>query len=87
MQKDNWELIRNVTAEYTEYSDFDFEEILLDFNDDNDTKYTLNDIEDFYIKRNNLALTMIDWRVIEYEWNLSEWDYKRPDKITTNQFN
>lgn len=89
---ENWEIVTMITAEYTEYSDFDLQEILDEENKENETKYKLEDIKDYYIKRNKIHLTMYtdsdnEWVEIQYEWVISEWDYKRPDSVYfNNQF-
>ncbi len=79
-------LIKNITCEYTTYTDFDFEEIISDYNKDNKTSYTVVDISDFYVKWNDLNLEMYDWVTIVSLWVPSDWDYKRPDNILYNNF-
>lgn len=100
MKTDNWELIETITAEYTTYTDFNLEEILEEYNNDNNTNYTLEDIKDYRIKRNTIHLIINNDNdnnennnecennendiEIEYEWVLWETDYKRPDNIYIN---
>ena len=48
MLNDVWELVKTVTAEYITYSDFDISEIITDYNNDNLTKYKLEDIEPMF---------------------------------------
>lgn len=86
MKTETWELIKNITCEYATYTDFDFEEIISDYNKDNETTYTLEDIEDFYVKWNDLNLEMNDWVTIVSWWVSSDWDWKRPDVISYNNF-
>lgn len=86
MLTETWELIKNITCEYTTYTDFNFEEIIFEYNEDNNTSYTVEDIEDFYVKWNDLHLFMNDWVTIVSWWVLSDCDCKRPDDITYNNF-
>ena len=86
MLKETWELIKNITCEYTTYTDFDFEQIISEYNEDNETSYTVEDIKDFYVKWNDLNLEMNNWVKIVSWWVPSEWDWKRPDIILYNNF-
>ena len=86
MLNNDWELIKTVTAEYSTCTDFDLSEIIEDYNNDNNTKYKLEDIKDIWIKRNVIHLEMNDWKEIDCEWYDIDSDYKRPDIILYNQF-
>ena len=86
MLNDNWELIKTVTAEYSAYTDFDLSEIIEEYNEENNTKYMLEDIKDIWIKRNVIHIIMNDDTEVEYSWNDIDSDYKRPDYTLYNQF-
>ena len=86
MLNDDWELIKTVTAEYSAYTDFDLSEIIEEYNEENNTKYILEDIKDIWIKRNVIHIIMNDDTEIEYEWDIPDSDYKRPDYTLYNQF-
>lgn len=86
MLTETWELIKNITCEYTSYTYFDFEEIISEYNEFNNTNYIIEDIIDFYVKWNDLNLEMNDWNTIVVWWVPSEWDWKRPDSILYNNF-
>ena len=82
----DWEIIKTVTAEYSAYTDFDLSEIIEEYNEENNTKYMLEDIKDIWIKRNVIHIIMNDDTEIEYEWDIPDSDYKRPDYTLYNQF-
>lgn len=82
----DWEIIKTVTAKYYAYTDFDLSEIIEEYNEENNTKYKLEDINDIWIKRNVIHLEMNDWKEIKYEWYDIYSDYKRPDDILYNQY-
>ena len=82
-----WKLVKTVTVSYSTFTDFDLKEILNVYNEENETNYKLEDIEDLWVKRNNIHLVMNDEKVIEYEWVFPEWeDYKRPNEYLYNQY-
>lgn len=86
MLNTDWELINTVTANYNSYVDFDLYFIIEQYNEENNTEYKLEDINDIRIKRNIIHLEMNNDKEIEYEWCPSDWDYKRPDDILYNQY-
>lgn len=81
-----WKLVKTVSVSYTVFTDFNLEEILNEYNEENKTNYKIEDIENLWVKYNNIHLVINDKKVIEYEWYLAECDYKRPDEYFYNQY-
>lgn len=85
MINENWQLLKTITTIYKTYSDFDLTNILNEYNLEHNTNYTLEDITDYFIKYNILYLNV--WDIdIEYEWIISDADYKYPDFVTINSY-